>query len=221
MEKILILDNDRKSISKLQRALLFEGYEVLHTDSGDVGINIARNWRPNLVVLNLLMTSLDGWKVCQHLRNDSNVPMITMSESDDVGIRVRALDLGADDYLMKPFALEELLARIRALLRRRDTNKSVVVFANLVLKSVSREVYRGSRSIDLTAKEYDILALFMKHPNTVISKELMYSKIWGSETNTDSNVLAVFIATLRQKLEHSNESRLIHTVRKIGYMLME
>jgi two-component system response regulator MprA len=228
--KIMVVDDDEKIIAFLKRALQFEGYKVEAAESGEEGLKIAKTWQPDLVILDILMPLMDGWEMCRRLRMDSDVPVLMLTAKDDVADRVRGLDLGADDYLVKPFALEELLARIRSLLRRQkveDIAGSItgeqawqqMTFDDLVLDPVTREVWRKQRLISLTVKEYELLVLFMERPRHVLPRELIMKRIWGADFKGESNVLEVYIGMLRQKLEDSGETRLIHTVRGIGYVL--
>ena len=224
MNKILVIDDDRKIIALLKRALSFEGYEVLTAESGEEGLRIAGAAQPELVILDILMPGLDGWETCRQLRTVSFVPIIMLTAKDDVADRVRGLDLGADDYLVKPFALEELLARVRSVLRRQkpeESDEQALSFADLHVDHAAMEVRRGARVLQLTAKEYELLTLFLKHPKQVYKKEAIMDLIWGANFKGESNVLEVYIAMLRQKLEEEGEKRLIHTIRGVGYVLKE
>lgn len=224
MNKILVVDDDKKIIALLKRSLSFEGYEVLATESGEEGLKLAEIQQPDLVILDILMPGMDGWEMCRRLRTVSYVPVIMLTAKDDVADRVRGLDLGADDYLVKPFALEELLARIRSVLRRQKsegTDERILVFADVVVDHITMEVWRGERIIRLTAKEYELLALFITHPKQVFRKDTILDRIWGPYYKGESNVLEVYIGMLRQKLEEGGEKRLIQTVRGIGYVLKE
>lgn len=222
--RILVIDDDKRITALLRRSLVFEGYDVQSAGGGEEGLKIAASWRPDLVVLDVLMPGLDGWEVCRRLRAGSDLPVLMLTAKDEVADRVKGLDLGADDYLVKPFALEELLARVRALLRRKKPGETVLQalsYADLILDHASREVRRGGRPVQLTAKEFDLLALFMEHPGQVLTRDLIMERVWGFDFSGESNVLEVYIGMLRQKLEEDGEKRLIQTVRGIGYVLKE
>lgn len=185
-------------------------------------MRLAASWLPDLVLLDVLMPGLDGWEVCRRLRAAGGVPVLMLTARDDVSDRVKGLDLGADDYLVKPFALEELLARVRALLRRKKPGEPVLqplVYEDLVLDHTSREVRRGDRLIQLTAREFDLLALLLENPRQVLTRDLIMERVWGYDFSGESNVLEVYIGMLRQKLEEAGERRLIHTRRGVGYVL--
>jgi Response regulators consisting of a CheY-like receiver domain and a winged-helix DNA-binding domain len=223
-ERLLVIDDDEKIISMLRRALAFEGYEVSTAVNGEEGLRRMMQADPDCVILDVMMPGIDGWEVCRRIREGgSRVPILMLTAKDDVSSRVKGLDLGADDYLVKPFALEELLARIRALLRRHSGEKSGetrrLKYGDLVMDLDTREVFRGSRSIELTAKEFELLRLFMDNPRRVLSRDVIMEKIWGYDYSGESNVLEVYINMLRQKLEEAGEKRLIQTVRGAGYVL--
>jgi two-component system response regulator MprA len=220
--KILVIDDDRRITALLRRTLVFEGYEVQLAGGGEEGLRLAASWLPDLVLLDVLMPGLDGWEVCRRLRAAGGVPVLMLTARDDVSDRVKGLDLGADDYLVKPFALEELLARVRALLRRKKPGEPVLqplVYEDLVLDHTSREVRRGDRLIQLTAREFDLLALLLENPRQVLTRDLIMERVWGYDFSGESNVLEVYIGMLRQKLEEAGERRLIHTRRGVGYVL--
>jgi Response regulators consisting of a CheY-like receiver domain and a winged-helix DNA-binding domain len=222
--KILVVDDDEKITSLLRRSLTFEGYDVQTAHDGRAGLQAMLENEPDLVVLDVMMPNLDGWEVCARIRKSgSKVPILMLTAKDEVKDRVKGLDLGADDYLVKPFALEELLARVRALLRRgsggAETSEGRLVFEDLVLDLDSREAIRGGRTFDLTSKEFDLLHLFMSNPRRVLTRETIMEKIWGYDYSGESNVLEVYIAMLRQKLEEGGGKRLIQTVRGTGYVL--
>jgi two-component system response regulator MprA len=222
--KILVVDDDEKITSLLRRSLTFEGYDVQTAHDGREGLRKMLETEPDLVVLDVMMPNLDGWEVCERIRKSgSNVPILMLTAKDEVKDRVKGLDLGADDYLVKPFALEELLARVRALLRRKggsgEPSGGRLVFEDLVLDLDSREAIRGGRTFELTSKEFDLLHLFMSNPRRVLTRETIMEKIWGYDYSGESNVLEVYIAMLRQKLEEGGGKRLIQTVRGTGYVL--
>jgi two-component system response regulator MprA len=219
----MVIDDDEKITSLLRRTLAFEGYEVTTAHDGAEGLRMLSQREADLIVLDVMMPRLDGWEVCRRLREAGiSAPVLMLTAKDDVQDRVKGLDLGADDYLVKPFALEELMARIRALLRRRTDQAqedTVLRFEDLTLDVAAHEAYRGGRRIELTAKEFDLLLLFMKNPRRVLSRDQIMEKIWGYDYSGESNVLEVYVAMLRQKLEEGGAKRLIQTVRGAGYVL--
>ncbi|WP_274652398.1 response regulator transcription factor [Paenibacillus humicola] len=221
---ILVVDDDEKITSLLRRSLTFEGYVVETANNGLEGLKLMLTCDPDLLVLDVMMPHVDGWEVCRRVREGgSGVPILMLTAKDDVQDRVKGLDLGADDYLVKPFALEELLARVRALLRRKsdklEEQTSRLQFEDLTLDLDSREAIRSGRRIDLTAKEFDLLLLFMQNPRRVLTRDSIMDKIWGYDYSGESNVLEVYIAMLRQKTEEGGTKRLIQTVRGTGYVL--
>ncbi|HID63511.1 MAG TPA: response regulator transcription factor [Anaerolineae bacterium] len=221
-ERILVIEDEVKITDFLKRGLSYEGYEVDIAYDGEAGLAKARDDPPDLVVLDIMLPGLDGLEVCRRLRAGSDVPILMLTAKDAVPDRVAGLDSGADDYLVKPFAFDELLARIRALLRRRQpAEQQVLRFADLTLNQATRRVTRGERQIELTAKEYDVLELFMRHPRQVLTRDIIYERIWGYDFGGESNIIEVYVRYLRAKLEAGGEPRLIHTVRGVGYVLRE
>ena len=225
-EHVLIIDDDEKIISMLKRALAFEGYRVSAASDGLAGLQKLAQETPDLIILDVMMPQLDGWEVCRRIRESGlSVPILMLTAKDDLTSKVKGLDIGADDYLVKPFALEELLARIRALLRRNAHSggswepSRQLKYGDLVLDPDSREVYRAGRRVELTAKEFDLLHLFMQNPRRVLPRDMIMEKIWGYDYSGESNVLEVYINLLRQKLEEQGEKRIIQTVRGAGYVL--
>jgi two-component system response regulator MprA len=217
---ILVVDDDSRIVNMLRRALAYEGYTVRAATSGLGGLESARDEPPNLVVLDLMLPDLDGYEVCRRLRAESDVPILMLTARDEIDDRVRGLDEGADDYLVKPFALQELLARVRVLLRRsQPSEQRVYQFEDLTLDTSSREAARQGRTIQLSTKEYQLLALFMRHPRQVLTRDAIMDAVWGYDYSGESNVLEVYVGYLRQKLEASGESRLIYTMRGTGYVL--
>jgi two-component system response regulator MprA len=220
---ILVVDDDEKITSMLRRSLTFEGHEVSTAANGQDALVKLMQREPDLLILDVMMPYVDGWEVCRRLREGgSTVPVLMLTAKDEIKDRVKGLDTGADDYLVKPFALEELLARVRALLRRRKDqtdNSSQLTFEDLRMDIDTREVFRGTRRIELTAREFDLLHLFLSNARKVLAKETIMDRIWGYDYSGESNVLEVYIAMLRQKLEDNGEKRLIHTVRGAGYVL--
>ena len=189
---------------------------------GRTGLILARDHTPDLVILDWMLPGMDGLDVCHRLRTGGSIPILMLTAKDTVQDRVQGLDAGADDYMVKPFNLDELLARVRALLRRTQPERiPVLKFADLSLDTGSRQATRGNRLISLTAKEYELLELFMRHPKQVMTREVIFDRVWGYDFGGESNVLEVYIRYLRQKLETEEEIRLIHTVRGVGYVLRE
>ncbi|MGH2366054.1 MAG: response regulator transcription factor [Chloroflexota bacterium] len=221
-ERILVVDDDEKITNLLRRALSYEGYlpDIAHDGPG--ALALALEHQPDLAILDIQLPGMDGLEVCRRLRQGGGQPILMLTARDEVSDRVHGLDSGADDYLVKPFALEELLARVRALLRRREPEERTELrFADLVLDTASREARRGDRVIELSAKEFELLALLLRNPRRVLSREVILEQAWGYDFYGESNVIEVYIGYLRQKLETSGEARLIHTVRGAGYVLKE
>ncbi|MBG9791836.1 transcriptional regulator [Paenibacillus dendritiformis] len=220
---IMVVDDDEKITSMLRRGLVFEGYEVRTATNGSEGLREMMIREPDLLILDVMMPEVDGWEVCRRLREaGSNVPVLMLTAKDEVQDRVHGLDLGADDYLVKPFALEELLARVRALLRRRAEGEGGthrLTFEDVVLDLHTREVLRDGKPIELTAKEFELLHLFMQNPKRVLPRDVIMEKIWGYDYSGESNVLEVYIAMLRQKTEEHGGKRIIQTIRGTGYVL--
>ena len=221
-ERILIIEDDTAILKVLQRGLAYEGYTVDVATDGRSGLNEAHDHHPDLVILDWMLPGMDGLEVCRRLRLQGGLPILMLTAKDTIQDRVQGLDAGADDYIVKPFNLDELTARIRALFRRTQTERNQVYqFADLTMDSDSRQVMRGKRLVPLTAKEYELLELFLRHPRQVLTREVIFDRVWGYDFGGESNVLEVYIRYLRQKLEAENESRLIHTVRSVGYVLRE
>lgn len=224
-ERILVVEDDPQMADLLRRGLIFEGYKVDLASDGETALSKARDEMPDLVILDLMLPGdLDGLEVCRRLRAASDVPILMLTAKGALADKVTGLDSGADDYLVKAdFHFEELLARIRALLRRRQPppTQEVLRFADLVMYPASREVKRGERPLKLTAKEFDMLELFMRHPRQVLTRDLLYDRIWNYDFGGESNIIEVYIRYLRTKLEAEGEPRLIHTVRGVGYVLRE
>jgi len=221
-ERILIIEDDEAIVKVLQRGLTYEGYEVNTALDGESGLVMARSNTPDLVVLDWMLPGMDGLEVCEKLRDTGSVPILMLTAKDTLNDRVKGLDAGADDYMVKPFELEEFLARIRALLRRTQQERATVLtFEDLSLDTSTRQASREGRVISLTAKEYDLLELFLRHPRQVLTREMIFDRVWGYDFGGESNVLDVYIRYLRQKLESNGEQRLIHTVRGVGYVMRE
>ena len=227
--KILVVDDERAVRESLRRALELEGYEIeLAGDGNEALSTLGRDEpQPDAVILDVLMPGVDGLEVCRRLRAAGNhVPVLMLTARDEVENRVAGLDAGADDYVTKPFALEELLARIRALLRRAadtdgDGGGEVLSFADLTLDLGTREVRRGGRVIELTRTEFALLELFLRNPRQVLTRSIIFERVWGYDFGFASNSLDVYIGYLRRKTEAGGEPRLIHTVRGVGYALRE
>jgi two-component system, OmpR family, response regulator MprA len=224
--KILVVDDERAVRESLRRALELEGYEIELAGDGEAALATLGREQPqaDAVILDVLMPGVDGLEVCRRLRATGNhVPVLMLTARDEVENRVAGLDAGADDYVTKPFALEELLARVRALLRRTtDTDGGEVLsFANLTLDLGTREVRRGDRPIELTRTEFALLELFLRNPRQVLTRSIIFERVWGYDFGFASNSLDVYIGYLRRKTEAGGEPRVIHTVRGVGYALRE
>ncbi|MEA3325824.1 MAG: response regulator transcription factor [Chloroflexota bacterium] len=219
-ERILIIEDDEEILRGLNRLLTYEGYLVDTAITGKAGLVLANQQRPDLVVLDWMLPNLDGLEVCRRLRRLGNQPILMLTAKDTVSDLVRGLDAGADDYVVKPFENDELLARIRAILRRTAADRvKVLEFEDLKLDSCTHKAFRGDREITLTAKEYDLLELFIRHPGQVMPREIIFDRIWDYDFGGKSNVLDVYIRYLRKKLEEGGEPRLIYTTRGVGYVL--
>ncbi|HEY7061408.1 MAG TPA: response regulator transcription factor [Chloroflexota bacterium] len=219
---LLVIDDDEQLLTALRRALAYEGYDVVVAAAGEDGLRLARERPPDLVVLDVRLPGIDGLEVCRRLRAGGDVPVLMLTARDEVADRVAGLDAGADDYLVKPFAVDELLARVRALLRRRGpTTGGELRLLDLTLDPATRQVRRGARPLTLTPKEFDLLALFLQHPRQVLTREMLFERVWSYDFDGQSNVLDVYVGHLRTKLEAEGEPRLLHTVRGVGYVLRE
>jgi len=220
---ILIVDDDSRITDLLRRILAYEGYSVAIAASGSEALNRSLERPPDLVVLDIMMPGLDGLEVAQRLREaGDNVPILMLTARDTVADRVKGLETGADDYLVKPFAPEELVARVKALLRRsQEERHEVLRYADVELDTGTRVAHRGAREIELSPTEYELLLLFMRRPRQVLTREIILDRVWGFDFEGSSNVLEVYIGYLRNKLEAEGEPRLIHTVRSVGYVFKE
>src|SRR5437762_3665427 len=221
---VLVADDDRAVREALERALQLHGYEVALASDGDTALTAVDTRTPDALVLDVMMPGLDGLDVTRRLRRQGNrVPILLLTARDAVGDRVEGLDAGADDYLPKPFALEELLARIRALLRRtlEQAPADVLRFADLSFDLGSMDARRGARRFELTTTEAHLLELFLRNPRQVLPRPLIYERVWGYDFSHSSNALDVYVGYLRRKMEADDEPRLIHTVRGTGYVLRE
>lgn len=223
---ILVVDDDQAVRDSLARSLHYSGYEVTTASDGLEALAKLSAIRPDAVIMDVMMPRLDGLEATRMLRSTGNdVPILILTARDAVGDRVDGLDAGADDYMVKPFALDELLARLRALTRRSrgepDAEEQTLVFEDLVLDTQTREVTRGGRRISLTRTEFALLHVFMEHPRRVLERTWLLNEVWGYDFPTTANSLEVYIGYVRRKLEQGGEPRLIHTVRGIGYVLRE
>lgn len=221
--RILIADDDRAIREALARALTLEGYEVLQANDGAAALQLVESAQPDVAVLDVMMPNVDGLTVCRVLRAEKNrIPVLMLTARTETPDRVAGLDAGADDYLPKPFDLDELLARLRALLRRvrsedpADTNEPLQI-SDLRLDPTSRRVWRGTREVELSKTEFDLLELLVRNQGIVLDHSTIYDRIWGYDFGPDSKNLAVYISYLRRKLEGPDEVKLIHTVRGVGY----
>jgi two-component system response regulator MprA len=220
---ILVVDDDPRITEVLRRTLAYEGYGVALAASGDEALARALERPPDLVVLDVMLPGVDGLQVARRLRAaGDNVPILMLTARDAVADRVGGFDAGADDYLVKPFAPEELLARIKALLRRAQPERHEVLrYADVELDTGTRVAHRGAREIELSPTEYELLALFLRRPRQVLTRDVILDRVWGLDFEGSSNVMEVYVGYLRAKLEAGGEPRLIHTVRGVGYVLKQ
>ena len=220
---ILVVDDDPRITDLLRRILAYEGYTVAIARNGTEALDRTLEHPPDLIVLDIMLPGPDGLEVAQRLRAAGDtVPILMLTARDSVADRVKGLETGADDYLVKPFAPEELVARVKALLRRnQEEQHEVLRYANVELDTGTRIAYRGPREIELSPTEYELLFLFMKRPRQVLTREIILDRVWGIDFEGSSNVMEVYVGYLRAKLEAEGESRLIHTVRGVGYVFKE
>ena len=220
--RVLVVEDDVDIAGVLRRSLDKEGYEVRIAADGEAALDEAGLFEPDAVVLDLGLPKLDGVEVCRRLREDGDVPILILTARDAVDARVEGLDSGADDYLVKPFERDELLARMRALLRRRPPRGSAyVVVGDLRLNPDTREVFRGERQLDLTAREFELLEYLMRNERIVVSRQALLDEVWGYHPFAETNTVDVFISNLRRKLEDGGEPRVLHTMRGAGYVLRD
>jgi two-component system response regulator MprA len=222
--QILVVDDESAVREAIERALLLDGYEVAVAGDGREALETLEERAPDAVVLDVLMPRIDGLELCRRLRGRGDrTPVLMLTARDAVADRVAGLDAGADDYLVKPFALEELLARVRALLRRAapGADRAPLRFADLRLDPVSYEVRRAERAIELTRTEFLLLELFLRHPRQVLTRSVIFENVWGYDFGVQSNSLEVYMGYLRRKTEAGGEPRVLHTVRGVGYVLKE
>lgn len=221
--KILVVEDETKLAQFVELELKYEGYDVTVANDGLSGLTAARSDEFDLLLLDWMLPGISGVEICRRLRDTGDrVPVILMTAKDDVSDRVAGLDAGADDYVVKPFSVEELLARVRAHLRRnQEEDTTQLEFTDLRLNTSTREVLRGGRSIELTAKEFDLLEYLISHPKQVLTRDQILERVWGYDFVGDSNIIEVYVRYLRLKLESEGEKRLIQTVRGVGYVLRE
>jgi two-component system response regulator MprA len=222
--RILVVDDEPAVRDAVDRALRLEGHEVSLAEDGRAALDAVAAEPPDVLVLDLLMPRIDGLEVCRRLRAAGDrTPVLVLTARDAIADRVRGLDAGADDYLVKPFALEELLARVRALLRRANGDDAdpgpALRFEDLVLDPVAYTVHRGDRPVELTRTEFALLELFLRHPRQVLTRAIIFDRVWGYDFGPASNSLEVYVGYLRRKTEAGGEPRLLHTVRGVGYVL--
>ena len=220
--KVLVVDDEPSVRSALQRALALERYDVRLAEDGQQALDVLAEGVVDAIVLDVMMPRIDGLEVCRRLRAAGDrTPVLMLTARDAIDDRVDGLDAGADDYLVKPFALRELNARLRALLRRVEPGGPTLAFGDLVLDSSAHEVRRGARKIELSRTEFSLLELFLEHPRQVLTRSTLFERVWGYDFGATSNALGVYIGYLRRKTEAGGERRLLHTVRGIGYVLRE
>jgi len=221
--RILIVEDEVKLAQFIELELQYEGYEVTTATDGFDGLSQARELMPDLLILDWMLPGISGLEICRRLRQTgSTVPVILLTAKDEISDRVEGLDAGADDYVVKPFSIEELFARVRAHLRRtQEEETDVLHFGDLKLNTSTREVYRRDRAIELTAKEFELLRYLLNHPRQVLTRDQILERVWGYDFMGDSNIIEVYIRYLRLKLEDQGEPRLIQTVRGVGYVLRD
>ncbi|HEX4344611.1 MAG TPA: response regulator transcription factor [Solirubrobacteraceae bacterium] len=220
--KVLVVDDEPSVRSALQRALALERYDVALAQDGQEALDTLAEGVVDAIVLDVSMPRIDGLEVCRRLRAAGDrTPVLMLTARDAIDDRVDGLDAGADDYLVKPFALRELNARLRALLRRVEPGGPTLAFGDLVLDTSAHEVHRGARKIELSRTEFSLLELFLEHPRQVLTRSTLFERVWGYDFGATSNALGVYIGYLRRKTEEGGERRLLHTVRGIGYVLRE
>ncbi|GAA0443966.1 DNA-binding response regulator [Actinoplanes capillaceus] len=225
--RILVVEDDAAVRDSLARTLRFEGYQVDIAGDGRAALDAVRTHEPDALILDVSMPRMDGLEACRRLRADGAVlPVLMLTARDSIGDRVAGLDAGADDYLVKPFALQELLARVRALLRRSALigpapTGDLLTFADVRMDQGTREVWRGDRALRLTRTEFGILEVFLRHPRQVLTRAALFEQVWGYDFGEGSNSLHVYLGYLRRKLEAEGGSRLLHTVRGVGFVLRE
>jgi two-component system response regulator MprA len=220
LRSLLVVDDDPAVLSMLRRGLTLEGYQVQVAPDAEAGLVLARASRPDAIILDVMLPGMDGLEACRLLRQLGPTPILMLTARDTLADKIAGLDSGADDYLVKPFAMGELLARLRALWRRvRPEEAEILAYEDLVLDPATREVRRGERPIELRTREYELLEFLLRHPRRVLSRAMIFERVWGYDYLGESNVIDVHIRALRDKLEAGGEPRLIQTIRRAGYAL--
>ena len=220
--KILVVEDDPQMLSLLKRSLSYDGYQVDAVASGEEALEKFETVAPDLAVLDVMLPGIDGMEVCRRLRSFDNTPVLMLTAKRTVQDKVAGFESGADDYLVKPFALEELLMRVKVLLRRNGLNTgNRLQYADLVMDLSTREVWRGERRVELTAREFELLELMLRHSRQVLKRDVIFDRLWGYDFGGESNIIDVYVRYLRVKLCASGEPNLIQTVRGVGYVLKE
>jgi two-component system response regulator MprA len=219
MAKILVIEDEEDIAGFIRRGLILKGFEAVVAGAGDTGLDTFRDESPDLVVLDLMLPDMDGVEVCRRIRTVSDVPIIMLTALDAVGKKVEGLEAGADDYITKPFAFEELVARVHAALRRRSPEADAITVGDLSIRPASREVERNGRQIELTNREYELLEYLARNAGKVMDKRAIFEKVWGYDFEAESDAIKVYVRYLRRKLNAPGETDLIHAVRSVGYML--
>jgi two-component system response regulator MprA len=219
MARILVIEDDPDIADFIRRGLVYKGDQVDVAHDGEEGLTMARDRPPDLVLLDLMIPKIDGVEVCRRLRAASSVPIIILTARDSVTDKIAGLDAGADDYVTKPFAFEELHARVRAALRRAEPTEEMISVGDLVIRPASREVWRGSRDIALTSREFDLLLLLARNAGKVMDRNTIFERVWGYIFDVESDTIKVYVRYLRRKLNAEGEDDLIHSIRGVGYML--
>ena len=223
MPRVLVIEDDPGIADNIRRALIYQEYDVDLAHTGAQGLGAARDRLPDVVILDLMLPDMDGVEVCKRLRAADEVPIIMLTARDATSDKVQGLEAGADDYITKPFEFDELFARIKAALRRSDAGKSggseTLTIGDLTVKPLSREVSRGARAINLTAREFELLEFLARHAGEVVTKETLFEQVWGYNFDVESDAIKVYVSYLRKKLNAKGEPDLIHAVRGVGYVL--
>ena len=219
MARILVVEDEEDIASFIKRGLLLKGYEVAVADDGETALKLFREQVPDLVLLDLMLPDLDGVEVCRRVRAASDVPVIILTALDSVSHKVEGLEVGADDYVTKPFSFEELIARIRAALRRKAPGSDDIRVGDLTIRPASRDVERDGRQIELTNREYELLEYLARNAGKVMDKRIIFEKVWGYDFEVESDAIKVYVSYLRKKLNAAGERDLIHAVRGVGYIL--